>query len=205
MKNWVVAAVAVAMGVAVSAALLVLTNPSRSEEDAFALARSVAAGDVIAADALRLEPVTAGPSTTSLFTRADAAHLDGARAAHDLLAGQLLQRSDVADSQTLLDTRLVFVPVKDAPPAVAGQRVDLLIIGGSADSPSVVPFALGVEVRAVVTGGLVVAVPSRQATAFVYAGEVMRLVAVIADAGAPTGSEEPISAPDQALAAVANP
>jgi len=34
------------------------------------------------------------------------------------------------------------------------------------------------------------------------AGEVMRLVAVVGDAGAPTGSEPPISAPDQALAAV---
>jgi hypothetical protein len=204
MKNWIVAAVAIAMGAGVSAALLVLTNPSRGEEDAFSLARSVAAGDVIASDALRLEPVMAG-STTSLFTRADAAQLDGARASHDLLAGQLLQRSDVADSRTLLDTRLVFVPVKEAPPAVAGQRVDLLIVGGAADSPSVVPFALGVEVRAVVAGGLVVAVPAKQATAFVYAGEVMRLVAVVADAGAPAGSEPPISAPDQALAAVSNP
>jgi len=205
MKNWVVAVIAIAMGVAVSAALLVLTNPARNEVQAFALARSVAAGDVLAPDALRIEPVTAGQSMTSLFTRADAAQLDGARAAHDLLAGQLLQRSDVADSQTLLDTRLVFVPVKDAPPAVAGQRVDLFMIGGTADSPSVVPFALGVEVRAVVTGGLVVAVPSKEATAFVYAGEVMRLVAVVGDAGAPTGSEPPISAPDQALAAVSQP
>jgi len=202
MKNWIIAAVAIAMGVSVSATLLVLTSPSRSEEDAFALARSVAAGDVIAADALRLEPVMAGASATSLFTRSDATQLAGARAAHDLLAGQLLQRSDVADSQTQLDTRLVFVPVKDAPPAVAGQKVDLFMIGGAGDSPSVIPFALGVEVRAGVTGGLVVAVPSREATAFVYAGEVMRLVAVVGDAGAPTGSEPPISAPDQALAAV---
>ncbi len=205
MKNWIVAAVAIVMGVAVSAALLVLTNPSRSQEDAFVLARSVAAGDVISPDALRLEPVMAGASATSLFTRAEEAQLDGARAAHDLLAGQLLQRSDVADSQTLLDARLVFVPVKDAPPAAPGQKVDLFMIGGAGDSPTVIPFALGVEVRAVVTGGLVVAVPSKQATAFVYAGEVMRLVAVVADAGAPAGSEEPISAPDQALAAVSRP
>jgi len=204
MKNWIVAVVAVAMGVAVSAALLVFTNPSRTEEDAFSLARSVAAGDVIPADALRLEPVMAGGSTTSLFTRADASQLEGARAAHDLLAGQLLQRSDVADSQALLDTRLVFVPVKDAPPALAGQTVDLFILGGTGDNPSVIPFALGVEVRAVVTGGLVVVVPSKEATAFVYAGEVMRLVAVVGEAGAPAGSEPPISAPDQALAAVAH-
>jgi hypothetical protein len=204
MKNWIVAAIAIGMGAAVSGALLVLSNPSRSEVQAFALARSVAAGDVIAPDALRLEPVMAGASSTSLFGSGDAPQLDGARAAHDLLAGQLLQRSDVADARTLLDTRLVFVPVKDAPPAVAGQTVDLFMIGGTGDSPSVIPFALGVQVRAVVTGGLVVAVPSTQATAFVYAGEVMRLVAVVGDAGAPIGTEEPISAPEQALAAVSH-
>src|SRR5579864_7471485 len=127
MKNWIIAAVAIAMGVAVSVSLLVATNPSRSEEDAFALARSVAAGDAIPADALRLEPVMAGASTPSLFTRADSAQLAGARAAHDLLAGQLLQRGDVADALALLDTRLVFVPVKDAPPALPGQRVDLFM------------------------------------------------------------------------------
>jgi len=205
MKNWMVSVVAIVMGIAVSATLLVLTNPSRSEVEVFALARSVAAGDVIAPDALRLEPVVAATSTTSLFTQDVASQLDGARAAHDLLAGQLLQRSDVADAHSLLDSRLVFLPVKDAPPAAAGQKVDLFIIGGTADSPAVIPFALGVDVRAVVSGGLVVAVPSKQSTAFVYAGEVLRLVAVVADAGAPAGSEPPISTSDQALAAVAEP
>jgi hypothetical protein len=51
-----------------------------------------------------------------------------------------------------------------------------------------------------VTGGFVVAVPSRQAAAFVYAAEVMRLVAVVAAPDAATGSESPIGAPEQALA-----
>jgi hypothetical protein len=205
MKNWMVSVIAIAMGVAVSAALLVLTNPSRSQVEVFALARSVAAGDLITSDAVRLEPVVATSSTTSLFTEDGASQLGGARAAHDLLAGQLLQRSDIADPSSLLDSRLVFVPVKDAPPAVAGQKVDLFIIGGTADSPAVIPFALGVEVRAVVTGGLVVSVPSKQATAFVYAGEVLRLVAVVADAGAPAGAEPPIATSAQAIAAVAEP
>lgn len=205
MKNWMVAAVAIAMGVAVSAALLVLTNPARTDVEVYALARSVAAGDAIAPDALRLERIAAEDSTTSLFTQHDASQLAAARAAHDLIAGQLLQRSDVAEAGAVLDERLVFLPVKDAPPAAAGEKVDLFVIGGTADSPTVVPFALGVEVRAVVTGGLVVAVPSKQAAAFVYAGEVMRLVAVVAADGAPTGSEEPITTPDQALAAVSQP
>jgi hypothetical protein len=152
-----------------------------------------------------LEPVIAAESATSLFTRADASALANARAAHDLLAGQRLQRSDVADAASSIDERLVFLPVKDAPPAVAGQEVDLFVIAGTADSPTVVPFALGVHVRSVVTGGLVVGVPSKEATAFVYAAEVMRLVAVIAGAGAPAVSEPSISTPDQAIAAVAQP
>lgn len=205
MKNWMVAVIAVVLGVAVSAALLVLTNPTRAEINVYALARSVSAGDVIAADALTLEPVTAGGSNTSLFTREDARGLANARAAHDLLAGQLLQRSDIADAAVTTDDRLVFLPVKDAPPAVAGQEVDLFIVGGTADSPAIVPFALGVEVRAVVTGGLVVGVPSKKASAFVYAGEVMRLIAVVASAGAPPGSESPIATPDQAMAEVSQP
>lgn len=205
MKNWMVAVIAIVMGGAVSATLLILTNPSRTEVDVYALARSVPAGEVIATDALALEPVVAASYTTSLFTRSDSSRLAGARAAHDLLAGQLLQRSDIADAASASDERLVFLPVKDAPPAVAGQEVDLFVIGGTADSPTVVPFALGVEVRAVVTGGLVVGVPSKEASAFVYAGEVMHLVAVIAYPGAPSGPEPPISTPDQAIAAVSQP
>ena len=204
MKNWMVALVAVVMGVAVSAALLLLTNPSRSQVEVFAMARSVASGDEIAPDAMRLVPVIA-QSTTSLFTRADRSQLAHARAAHDLVAGQLLQRSDVAGTQSLLDQRLVFLPVKDGPPTTAGETVDLFIVGGSPDSPSVVPFALGVPVRAVVAGGLVIAVPSSQATAFVYAAEVLRLVAVAGMPGVQNGGEDPITSYDQALAAVSRP
>ncbi len=205
MKNWLVAAVAVAMGVGVSAALLLASDGSRGEVQVFTLARSVTAGEVIARDALRLEPVGPSAASSSLFASDAESQLVGARAAHDLLAGQLLQRSDIADATALLDERLVFLPVKDAPPAVAGQKLDLFTLGGTPDSPSVLPFALGVEVRAVVTGGLVVAVPSRQASAFIYAAEEMRLVAAVADPGAPAGSEPPISAPDQAMAAVSHP
>ncbi len=205
MKNWIVAAIAIAMGVGVSATLLVLTNPSRNEVDVYALTRDVSAGDVIATDALRLEPVMASAGHASLFARGDETLLAGVRAAHDLAAGQLLQRGDVASDGFVVDQRLVLLPVKDAPPAAPGQKVDLFVITGTADNPAVVPFALGVEVRAVVAGGLVVGVPSKQATAFVYAAEVMHIVAVVASAGAPPGSEPPIAAADQAMAAVAQP
>jgi hypothetical protein len=205
MKNVIVAAMAIAMGVGVSVALLVYSNPSRTEVEVYALARSVSGGDVITSDALHLEGLVVPDGAGSLFKRGDEAQLQGVRAAHDLVAGALLQRSDVAPAQSVADERLVFLPIKDAPPAVPGQQVDLLALSGTPDVPAVVPFALGVEVRGVATGGLVVAVPSKEASAFVYAAEVMHLVAVVADPDAHRGTEPPISMPDQAFTAVAQP
>ena len=152
---------------------------------------------------LRLEPVAISAGDSALFARGDEAQLAGVRAGHDLRAGQLLQRGDVIAPSAVSDERLVFVPVKDAPPAAPGSKLDLLLISGTTDQPAIVPFALGVEVRAVATGGFVVSVPSRQAAAFVYAAEVMHLVAVVAAPDAVVGSETPIGAPDQALAVAA--
>ena len=99
----------------------------------------------------------------------------------------------------------MFVPVKDAPPAIAGSTVDLLAISGAPDHLSVAPFALGVEVRASVAGGLIVVVSSRDASAFVYAASAMQLVAVIAEPGTANGAEVPVSSPDQAVAVAAQP
>jgi hypothetical protein len=203
MKNWMVALVALAMGGAVSATLLVFANTGRGEVDAYAVTQDLAAGSDITRAVLRLEPVSIASGDSSLFARGDESQLAGLRAAHDLQAGQLLQRGDVMATPAVTDERLVFVPVKDAPPAAPGSKLDLLLVSGTPEQPAIVPFALGVEVRAIVTGGFVVAVPSRQAAAFVYAAEVMRLVAVVADPGAASGSEGPIGTPDQALAVVA--
>jgi len=204
LKNWLVAGVALALGVAVSAALLVFGNPARDEIEVYALARDVSAGTALTQDALRLVAVTLPDGASSLFEKG-ASDLRGARAAHDLSAGQLLQRADVLSGSASPDVRLVFIPVKDAPPATEGSKIDLLVISGTTDQPTVVPFALGVDVRGVVPGGFIVAVTSRQAPAFVYAAEVMRLVAVIAAPGAPPGHEEPVGAPDQALTVAAQP
>jgi SAF domain-containing protein len=204
-KNWMVALVALAMGGAVSATLLVFANSARGEVEVFAVASDLPAGTAITPDVLRLESVGISAGDPTLFTRRDESHLDGMRAAHDLHAGQLLQRGDVVAASAITDERLVFLPVKDAPPATPGSKLDLLYVSGTADAPSVVPFALGVEVRAVVAGGFVVVVPSSKAAAFVYAAEVMRLVAVVAEPGAASGAESPIDAPDQALAVAAQP
>lgn len=203
MKNWMVALIALAMGGAVSAALLVFANTSRGDIDAFAVAQDLPSGSAITREVLRLEPVSISAGDSSLYTRGDESQLVGLRAARDLAAGRLLQRGDVLAPSAVSDERLVFIPVKDAPPATPGSELDLLLVSGTAEQPAIVPFALGVEVRAVVTGGFIVAVPSRQAAAFVYAAEVMRLVAVVAAPGAASGSESPIGAPDQALAVAA--
>jgi hypothetical protein len=205
MKNWMVALVALAMGVAVSAALLVFANPARGSVDVFALVSDVPAGTSITRDELRLEPVVVSAGESSLFTRGDVPQLEGMRASHDLVAGQLLQRGDVVGGPEVADERLVLIPVKDAPPAGPGSKLDLLLVSGTPDRPAIIPFALGIQVRAVVAGGFVVAVPSTRAAAFVYAAEVMRLVAVIAAPGAANGGESPIDAPDQALAVASQP
>jgi hypothetical protein len=204
LKNWLVAGLALALGIAVSAALLVFGNPARDEIEVYAVAHDISAGTALTQDALRLVAVMLPDGASSVFQKG-ASDLSGTRAAHDLITGQLLQRADLLPASASSDVRLVFIPVKDAPPASAGSKIDLLVISGTSDHPVVVPFALGVEVRGVVPGGFIVAVTSRQASAFVYAAEVMRLVAVIAAPGAPAGNEEPVGAPDQALAVASQP
>jgi hypothetical protein len=204
-KRWLVAFAALAIGGGVSAALLVAANPARDAVEVYVAARDVPASAPLSADALAVERVTVGPGRPLLFGRGDESTLAGLRASHDLISGQLIQRSDVMDSTSSADRRLVFVPVKDAPAAGAGSKVDLLVIGGTAAHPTVIPFALGIEVRAAVSGGLVVEVPSTKAAAFVYAANAMHLAAVMADPGAGGGAEGAISTPDQAMAAAAQP
>lgn len=205
LKNWLLAGVALGLGVAVSAALIVFANPARDEVEVYAVAHDVPAGSAISADGLRVVSVLLPDGASSLFAAGDAAELRGARAVHDLIAGQLLQRGDVISAGAAPDVRLVFIPVKDAPPAAPGSKLDLLVISGTPDHPTVIPFALGVDVRAVVTGGFVVAVSSRQAPAFVFAAENMHVIGVIAAPGAGAGNEEPVGDQDQALAVAAQP
>lgn len=204
-KRWLVALLALVIGGGVSAALLVLADPGRSAVEVYIAARDLPAGATLGADALALDRVTVGSRRSLLFGRADASALAGLRASHDLSSGQLIQHSDVMDSTTFTDRRLVFLPVKDVSAASPGSKVDIFVIGGTAAQPTVIPFALGVEVRATVSGGLVVVVGTKQAAAFVYAANAMHLAAVIADPGAEGGTESAISTPDQAMAAAVQP
>lgn len=203
MKRWLVAAAALLLGGGVSAVLFVIADPSRNSIEVYATTRDLPAGAVIDAGAIRLERVGAAGARAFLFTIGDERQLTGKRAGHDLISGQLIQRSDLLDSRSSADRRLVFVPIKDVPPSEPGGRVDLLVLSGSADHLAVAPFALGVEVRAQVSNGLVLVVQSSQAAAFVYAATSMRLAAVVAEPGSAGGAETPVDSADQALAEAA--
>jgi len=202
-KRWLVAFAALAIGGGVSAALLILANPARDTIDVYVAARDLPAGESLGADAISTKPISAGSGQELLFRSGYESRLASMRASHDLSSGQLIQLSDVMDSSFVADRRLVFVPVKDAPAAVAGSKVDLLVIGGTSNQPTVIPFALGVEVRSTVSGGLIVGVASKQAAAFVYAASAMRLAAVIAEPGAAEGAEGPVSSQGEAMAVAA--
>jgi hypothetical protein len=205
MRRWVIALLALAIGGGVSATLLVFANPERDMVDVYAAARDIPSGSTLTPDSVAMVRISAAGLPPVLFKRDDPKKPAGLRATHDLAAGQLIQHGDVTSQDSITDRRLVFVPVKDAPPAVAGSKVDLLVVDGSADHLSVSPFALGVEVQAAAAGGLVVVVSSRQAPAFVYAASSLHLTAVIAQPGAAVGAEGEVSSAEQALAIAAQP
>jgi hypothetical protein len=205
MRRWVTALLALTLGVGVSAALLVFANPDRNAVEVYAAARDIPAGAALSQDSVVLVRISGAGLSPLLLTGGDAPKLASLRATHDLAAGQLIQRTDATSQDAVADRRLVFVPVKDAPPAAAGSRVDLLVVDGPPDHVSVLPFALGVEVQASVAGGLVVAVSSKQAPAFVYAAVAMHLTAVISSAGTGSGGEGSVSTEEQAMAVAAQP
>lgn len=205
MRRWATALLALGLGAGVSAALLVFANPERNAVEVYAAARDMPAGSALASDSVVLVRMNATGLPPFLFRSSDQMTLAGLRATHDLAAGQLIQRSDTTRPDAAADRRLVFVPIKDAPPATAGSRVDLLVVDGPADHLAVSPFALGVEVQASVAGGLVLVVSSKQAPAFVYAAVAMHLTAVIAEAGTAAGAEEAVSTAEQAMEVAAQP
>ena len=203
MKRWLIALAALLAGGGVSAALLVAADPARSAADAYVAARDLPAGALVSPDSIQLARVSIAGGTALLFTRADEARLTTMRAGHDLAAGQLIQRSDVMAAKSFADRRLVFIPLAAVPAAAPRATVDLFLIGGTAEHPTVEPFAQGVEVDATVSGGLVVAVPARQAAAFVYAAATLHLAAVVAEPGAADGAEVPVASVDDAMALAA--
>src|SRR5258708_9486692 len=158
-KRWLVALAALMAGGGVSAALLVFADPTRGAVDVYAAARDLPAGASLSSDAIELKRVTIEGGSAQLFSVGEESRLSTLHAAHDIPAGQLIQRGDVMSATSVSDRRLLFVPVGQLPVMSAGARGDLLLIAGTADRPTVAPFPLGVAGPGAVSGGLVVAVP----------------------------------------------
>ena len=202
MRRILVAASALLVAAGVSGALLLATAHTGASE-VYALTRDLPAGAPVSADALRVERVDVGESARVMVGPSNRPVLDHALAAHDLRAGQLLERADLAaEAGSSPDRRYVLIAVRDAPPITAGDRLDLLMLTGAPDHLAITPFALGLEVHAVTPAGVVVVAPSRQAAALAYASIVARLVAVVADPGAPVGHETAVQGLDQAAEAL---
>ena len=197
MKRWLVAAAALVAGLGVGGGTLVVSNWGSAAQDGYVAARSLPADAVVTDDAIRIETLRLGDVQAQAFTRAESSQLLGHKTGHAIALGQLIQRADLAVSGSEPDRRLVFVALKDVPPVSGGDHVDLLVLSGDADHPSVQPFASGVEVVAVSNGGLVLAVTARQASGLVFAGNQLHLVAVVAATGA-AGQEGSVFSADQA-------
>src|SRR5437870_6728936 len=108
MKNrWLVALAALVAGGAVSAGLLVFADPARGAVDVYAAAHDLQAGVPLSTDAIQVKRVSIEGGAAQLFTVGEESRLSALRAAHDIPAGQLIQRGDVMSSTSFVDRRLV--------------------------------------------------------------------------------------------------
>lgn len=197
-----IAAAALLVGLGSAATLLALAGGAPAR-DVYVTSTDLPAGSAFDADSVHPARVSLDAAQLALvFTAGQAGDLYRRRASHDLVAGQVVQRSDTESGEAAGGGRaLVLLPLKSAPPLHAGDRVDLLLLNGSGDRVAVTLFAAGVRVAAAAQEGPVLDVASRQAAGFVYAGAALRLVAVPVTAGA--GSDElPVSSATEAAAAV---
>lgn len=190
------ALLALALGGGTAAVLLVAANPDAGTERVYAAARDLPAGAAVDAGSLEVVTVRLGPAAGLAFAESAGPGPLGLRATHELLAGQVIQRSDVAAAQAAAALRSLVVPVRSAPPLAAGDRIDLLAVTGPPNSAVVVLFASGLLVRAQIGGSVVVAVDPAQAGALAYAGVTTPLIAVQASGG--DGGEQPVATIEQA-------
>jgi hypothetical protein len=198
MRRWLVALLALVLGGGTAAVLLVAANPDAGTERVLAAAHGVPAGATLDAGAVQPVTVRLGAAAALAFPESAASDVVGQRTTHELMAGQVIQRSDVGPATATAALRSVYVPVRSAPPLAAGDHVDLLAVTGPAGSAVVVPFATGLLVRAQVGGAVIVAVDPAQAGALAYAGVTTSLIAVQASGG--SGGEQPVGTIEQAEA-----
>lgn len=198
MRRWLVALLALVLGGGTAAVLLVAANPDAGTERVFAAGRDLPAGATVDGGSLQVVTVRLGSAAALAFGEAAGGQLIGLRTTHELLAGQVIQRSDVGAAAAGIALRSLLVPVRSAPPLNAGDRIDLLLVTGPSSAPVVVPFATGLLVRGQIGGAVVLAVDPDQAGALAYAGVTTPLIAVLASGG--TGGEQPVSTIEQAEA-----
>ena len=197
-----VAAVAIAVGGAVSASLLAYQSVTGGGRGFFAAAHDLPAGASLTADSFEVVQAVVAPAQAADLILASGSRPPlGSRAIHPLLAGQLIGRGDLEAAGGEAAAALVAVPIKDLPPTRAGDRVDLFVLSGSGEHAAAQPFAWAVPVAAVMGDGLVLRVATRQELAFVYAAGALRLAAVVSAGAPPPAPIAPVSSPDQALAA----
>ncbi|HEX6488370.1 MAG TPA: SAF domain-containing protein [Candidatus Dormibacteraeota bacterium] len=197
MKRWLIALLALLLGGGTAAVLLVAANPDAGTEQVLAAAHDVPSGAALDPGALQVLTVRLAQATPLAYPAGATAQLRGLRTTHSLLAGQVIQHSDVTAAQAAGPAlRTLVVPVRSAPPLAPGDRVDLLIIEGAGGTTAVLPFASGLLVRAQLSGSIVVAVDPAQAGALAYVGVTTPLIAVAATDGA--GGEPPVSTVQQA-------
>src|SRR5260370_40153730 len=165
-KRWLVALAALVAGGGVSAALLVFADPTRGAVDVYTAARDLPAGASMSTDAIQHKRCSIEGGAAQLFTVGEESRLSVLRAAHDIPAGQLIQRGDVMSATSVSDRRLVFVPVGQLPVMSPGARVDLLVIAATAAHPTDVPFALRAEGQGAVSGVLAAAWTRRETRAY---------------------------------------
>ena len=190
------AAAALVLGGGTAAVLLTVANPDAGTASVYVAARDLPAGAQVSPDAVRLQPMRLGPGLALAFGPGSAGQLYAMRATHDLAAGQLIQRSDLAAATRQAERRSVLLPVRSAPPLAAGDHVDLLAVTGQPDHVAIVPFATDLVVNAQVGGALVVSVDPQQAAALAYAALTLPLVAVATTGRG--GGEEPVATVQQA-------
>lgn len=198
-RRIVIAAVALLAGLAVAGGLLLYDRAGQTGAEVYVAAVDLPAGAHLGGGAARLVRAVLDARQAALAYRAgEEGRLGATVAAHDLTAGQIIQRSDTVLAGHDVQRALVVLSLKEAPPLRAGDRIDLLSVAGTGENVVVTLFAPAVEVHAVGASGVVVSVGAAQAPGFVYAGAALRLVAVLVPNGARPAEETSVNSAQQA-------
>src|SRR5690349_8837582 len=105
LRRYLVALAALLSGGFVAGGLLLVDRSAAGAEDYVVAARDLPAGAPLTADALATVPLQLGAAARLAFPAARLSALSRSRAAHQLAAGQLIQRGDVSGAAEGADRR----------------------------------------------------------------------------------------------------